>query len=316
MQLIAILQLFIVIRSKSSRRVSIDIIKGDSITREKNPHFKYFYEPQANTTVEVNKTWLHSRPTYTINNDSLNETLNYEPIKKKDIFRIIALGDSFTFGENVSTEDNWTELLERHLNNMRVCPSISKYEVINLGMKGYDAAYELERYRIRGQKYNPDLIIWYITDFYRMTEEINKYYQKLKINNTEERRLADEGVFVGKWELAYNAVIKTYGHKDNETYQINKYKSLRNFYEKDKPLLIVYSEDLSSTSNKDIIPSLSNELKGNNNYYLEMDPFNRNTDFFLDHHINKEGHQKLMLALFTYLESKKILPCPLQEETN
>ena len=63
--------------------------------------------------------------------------MNMTYIKKnKDTFRIITLGDSFTFGMYINTKDNWTELLEDKLNSDMGCKNISMFEVINLGVGG------------------------------------------------------------------------------------------------------------------------------------------------------------------------------------
>ncbi len=56
--------------------------------------------------------------------------------------RIIVLGDSFTFGENVRDEALFSTQLERRLNDR---PAVSglKYEVVNTGVPGYGNAQEL-----------------------------------------------------------------------------------------------------------------------------------------------------------------------------
>ena len=122
---------------------------------------KYYYEPKPNTTEEERPDWLDYTATYTINGDTFNERYDYAVDKPNHTYRIIALGDSYTFGHYVNTADNWTEKLEDMLNVSPLCRDGRRYEVINLGERGYDAQYIAYRYKSRGKKYNPDFIIWH-----------------------------------------------------------------------------------------------------------------------------------------------------------
>lgn len=121
---------------------------------------KYYYEPKPNIVEEERPEWLDYTATYTINSDTLNERYDYVVEKPHDVYRIIALGDSFTFGHYVNTNDNWAEQLEDMLNVSQPCRDGRRYEVINLGERGYDAQYIAYRYKSRGRKYAPDFIIW------------------------------------------------------------------------------------------------------------------------------------------------------------
>jgi hypothetical protein len=309
--MILVLFLYLKIQKSLEKKVlgvSLSVIDAKHIVKPQNANFKYFYEPKQNSTEIVDMKWLNDKPKYTINSDALNEPTDYQIEKEKGTFRIITLGDSFTFGENVSTENNWTELLETKLNNAHQCSNVKKYEVINLGMKGYDAAYELERYKVRGKKYNPDLIVWYVTDFYRITEEIHKLYQKYITDDAKEQALANEGVFDGKWERAYEEVLEIYTRKDNEEHQIQQYRALRNYYDKNKPLLIMYSADLSSRNIHDAVSFFSHKLNEKNNHYYVLTPFS-NDEFLLDRHLNVRGHLDIANQLLTYLATHKMLPC-------
>lgn len=145
----------------------------------KSGNLKHYYEPKQNAVEEVSLSWLPYLPKYTINNDTLNERFDYNIKKKEGVFRIITLGDSFTFGENVDTKDNYSEQLEDMLNAK--CLS-NEFEVINLGVRGYDIQYMNERYLKRGVKYKPDLVIALIGDFqlFRLNEEIYNRREEIK----------------------------------------------------------------------------------------------------------------------------------------
>lgn len=122
--------------------------------------FKYYWKLQPNVVITDEPKWLNYKVTYTHNNDGLNERFDYAVEKPANTFRIITLGDSFTYGVNVNTEYNWTEQLEDILNNDQTNNHL-KFEVINLGVYGFDIPYLIKRYRDIGAKYNPDLIIWF-----------------------------------------------------------------------------------------------------------------------------------------------------------
>jgi lysophospholipase L1-like esterase len=76
--------------------------------------------------------------------------------KLNDTIRVIALGDSFTFGWGVDLNDTWPKQLENLLN--KKCEK-KKFEVLNIGVPGYNTPMEIEFFKLRGIKYNPDIVI-------------------------------------------------------------------------------------------------------------------------------------------------------------
>lgn len=191
-QSITAIFLFFQIRDKykNTLGVSISPINSNTIVQTPSGGLKYFNEPKANTVEEVTEDWLTHKPKYTINNDSLNERFDYPVKKEKSVFRIITLGDSFTFGANIDTKDNYSEQLEDLLHER--CSDNKTYEVINLGVRGYDVQYMNERYQKRGAKYKPDLVIALIGDFqlFRLKEEMGKLADDLKEAEPELDRLS------------------------------------------------------------------------------------------------------------------------------
>lgn len=152
---------------------------------------KYYYEPKPSTIEEEQPEWLDYTVAYTINSDSLNERYDYAVEKPSNVYRIIALGDSFTFGHYVNTADNWTERLEDMLNASPPCQDGRHYEVINLGERGYDAQYIAYRYKSRGKKYNPDFIIWHESGsgFKRIKEILDPMVEQATEELTSEEKL-------------------------------------------------------------------------------------------------------------------------------
>lgn len=145
-------------RSQAAQYAAV-IPKSDLIFQDKE-HLKYYYELKPNITEVDDPKWLSSPATYTINGDGLNDRFDYAVEKKTGSYRIIALGDSFTFGHFVSTPQSWPEVLEDTLNASSAACGGIQFEVLNLGMRGFDIPYLVERYKSVGEKYQPDAVIW------------------------------------------------------------------------------------------------------------------------------------------------------------
>lgn len=90
------------------------------------------------------------------NKDGLRD-INHSYSKPQNVLRVLALGDSFTFGWGVGQNNTWWKLLENELNNHRA--SKYKYEVINLGVWMYTYDQQFLRLKDKGLKYHPDIVI-------------------------------------------------------------------------------------------------------------------------------------------------------------
>jgi len=73
--------------------------------------------------------------------------------KPAGLYRIAALGDSFTFGMAVDEEDTWPKLLEADLAGRRAV------QVINFGVMGYDTTQESRLLETKVPPFQPDLIV-------------------------------------------------------------------------------------------------------------------------------------------------------------
>ena len=296
MQAVIIISLFGYIQKKIGKTLGISINTIDSKFIKVNPRgsLKHFYEPVANSTESAKQDWMTEVVKYSINKDSLNERYDYSVNKNEGVFRIITVGDSFTFGVNVPTKNNWTELLEERLNKERMCKGVNKYEVINLGVGGYDTTYELERYKLRGQKYNPDLIVWFVTDLYRITEEFLELTEKM---NIDEKDYEKKGIFYQRWRLAREKVMEKYGERGLVNFQLDIF---RKFREKNYKNPLLFMTNWSE---------IEEELGNNKIYYSSSEVENDNRNLLPDAHFNELGHQKFMEEVMAALEKNNLIPC-------
>lgn len=112
----------------------------------------------------------------------------YNVEKPNNTFRIVVLGDSFTFGWGVKMEESYPKVLERMLNGTN---SSLKYEVLNFGMSTLNTQEEVDLFYNQGMKYNPDMIvIGYLSynDYFNDTRisemEANFSYENNRLNRT------------------------------------------------------------------------------------------------------------------------------------
>lgn len=82
----------------------------------------------------------------------------YSIEKPPHVFRIAVIGDSFTYGMGLSLEDTFPKQLERMLNTYFKTPELS-FEVLNMGVMGYDIHQEIEWLKTKVLAFDPDLII-------------------------------------------------------------------------------------------------------------------------------------------------------------
>lgn len=295
--------------------VSINPIKKQNIQITPKKNLKYFFEPKANTTISEKPSWLPYKAVYTINSDSLNERYEYSIEKPAGAFRIITLGDSFTFGSYVSTKDNWTELLENKLNSELKCKNINKFEVINLGVKGYDIQYSVERFKLRGRKYNPDLVLWFLKgdDFQQIYELLKEKVQKIEKEEKIDKNSVD---FYFKGDVAYPSYTKATRQLEKELGKKKllmlqaRYLNMINKYYNGPLVIFTFSSE--SKTYKDLIKKFNKERR--NGYFFDgivnlYNPSIKKLFTFPDRHPNQKGHKIIAENVFNYLTKNKIIPC-------
>lgn len=298
------LKIISIIQQKSKSKYVATLKKNNLVFDSQN--LGYFFEPKPNSTEVDNPDWLGYRVKYTYNSDALCERFDYLEQKPKGTYRIISLGASYTFGQYVDAKNNYSEILEDTLNSQIQCLDIKHFEVINLGMRAYDIAYMVERYRKRGVKYNPDLIIWFLEE--GNFRRVNEYILPIEEN------LAREGVpeFDSKTnkylknEMALRKVHDTYSENAILDYQRDTLNKFSQYY---KGLLILLSFPSLSKQYKTIVNDFTNSRQ--NTYYFDKlaDISNIEDYHLVEGHPNKDGHSKIARDIFEYLLEKILRSC-------
>lgn len=106
----------------------------------------------------------------TLNKEGFRDN-DYPLIKSQNTFRIIGLGDSFTYGSGIKdVNDIYLKKLEALLNQN----NIQNYEVLSFAKPGINTKKEIEILKDDALKYNPDMVIlgYFLNDFTDVDNQI------------------------------------------------------------------------------------------------------------------------------------------------
>lgn len=126
------------------------------------PQETYLYDDQTGHWLVPNQqAFTHDKVVIT-NSEGLRDQ-EYAASAPEGTIRILAIGDSQTFGNGLSLEETWPKQLETILNRN---PGKTSYEVINAGIASTDTwQHEIILGRLL-PKYNPDIVVlaFYVND--------------------------------------------------------------------------------------------------------------------------------------------------------
>lgn len=308
------LQVYISIQkySNSVSSVTITPLKKEFLIFPQSASHTSFYEPKPYTTEVNNYPWFSGNATYTINSDGLNERYEYSIEKPTNAYRILTQGDSFTFGHFVDTASNWSELLEDTLKQKYRCQTYTKFEVINLGVRGYDLDYAVERFKTRGKKYNPDIVIWFVNDhhFYAVREllttrenQISESMSPIDIN-----RYIEAGDYFPALHIALEESKRMYSlNKLIEHENASLYEFARNYT---GPLIIVANK--VNPKFLALLDIFRNYRKGSTVIYKSIPDITKiQNATFPDGHPNTLGHEIYAKDIYDLLAKGTAL-CPVE----
>ncbi len=134
-----------------------------------------------------------------INNQGFRDK-EYSYDKSNNTFRILAIGDSITFGYNVALENTWSKKLENKLNNN----SNISFEIINMGVGGYSLTQEIEQIRIEYSKYSPDMVI---IEYFLNDPHFQEIHTVLDVLSFKELR-AREDIMIEEYDLPFKCAFR------------------------------------------------------------------------------------------------------------
>ncbi len=306
-QLVLIFYLVVKIFLKKPR-VIVTKIQNDALIRRSGSKLKYFSEPSPNSMIEDVVPWSKKKVVYTINGDSLNEVRDYNIDRLSKFFRVVTLGDSYTFGQFINTKDNWTEILESKLNALN-CKDIEGFEVINLGVEDYDIQYSIERFILRGQKYNPDLVIWFLKsdDFASINEQIKPFENKIMKDNNlsydSPKYLFDNNIYYPIGQEAYEMFSQK--HSENEVLKTQE-QFFSDFNKQYFGGLLFMTLNDSYVKHNRIMEDI---VKKRDQTFLKIVDVDNIKYRFPDSHPNELGNKKIADDLLDYLRSYILVQC-------
>ena len=278
-------------------------IDKTKIILDQTGELKYYWTLEPNEQWEEQPEWLGYKVSHHVNNDGLRETKNYSIDKPDNTFRIITLGDSFTYGQHVNTDQNWTEVLENKLN--KIDCGYDKIEVINLGVGGFDVQYIVKRYQEIGVKYDPDLILWFENDtgFSRFLELMMPFVYECDNNKSIDNEKQKKEIFHYCWSQATKKVDNLYKKNDlNNIIYVNFDKFFQNAPE--QKTIIFYYDDEWSSEKKEVINHLNSAHPQATFVGIIPTPIAENT--LADGHPSKSGHMVISNSVYTFLLENKL----------
>lgn len=272
--------------------------------------FKHFYEPKPDTVINDAPDWLAARVAYTINRDALNERFDYPEDKPPGTFRIITLGDSFTFGQFVNTSQNYSERLEDRLNATARCRARTRFEVINLGVGGYDIGYAVQRFALRGVKYHPDLVIWLINphNLSQLNDLVKIRQEELQrsMSSTERAERRRKGDYHYAARKATQGLTNELGRKAILQRQAAYLDAFSRIY--GGPLVVVSNRGLEDPESRALIEGFVRR-RPNTWGFRGLSDLIKINGTLPDQHPNAYGHSVIAAQLMEHLKTLSVYPC-------
>lgn len=306
----------------------------------RNDNLLLAYELIPNYNMTIYESRAGGNIVYTINSHGFRD---YEYSKEKDeeIFRIIVLGDSVTFGTAVMLEDTYAKKLETILN--RNSDSDLKFEVLNFGVEGYSTIQEMEFLRTKAIKFDPDLVIvgFFLNDFSPTIMPLSEknIWEREKILNemlspkcslrSKASHFFKQSVFLEKNFFPYLKKIK-YGKNYHKNMFIKPYRDICNYGLIDKGfegiqstlenegiqgMVVLFPLEYSELPYKysDSYNLVDNLARKNGFHTLNLHPYfkERNEELYImmdDVHINSEGALVASEATYGKLKEEKLIP--------
>ncbi len=296
------------------KSAAIAPIKSENYDFSERGNLKYFYEPKPNSQRTDSVTWLSYTTTYHLNNDGFNNSIDYSIEKPADTFRILTIGDSHTFGLYVNPSNNYPSQLGLKLNKQK-CSNISNFEVINLGVPGYDLDYTIERFKSKGLKYSPDLVIWLIKpdDVFQINELMRGRADQIRAemkSTGELQKYEQKGEFFPHVSRAQQELEKELGKEAMTEIGNKKLDHLRTIFNG----TLVF---LSYPEASDLDKLFSEDLKRHplTFFYNDLPAISKREYKLPDRHPNELGYKYIADRIGDFMITKNIIQCNNSNQT-
>lgn len=288
------------------------------------------------------KSWFHGwtmdhnlvTPEYNyvrkVNRELLSDT-NHPVKKRKNEYRIIGLGDSFTEGDGAHADSTWLKALDRKISRDN---SQSKFTFMNAGISGSDVFFEYILLKKKLLKYEPDLVLLALNNSDISDVVIRGGMKRfiengtVKFNNAPrwEPIFAVSYVtrFLLKFGLNYNDIFVK---NDGEEYEVSRneiFQSLLLFQELaleyNFKFLVIFHPVKKEIRNQkldlaDVLLRVQNETEIENlnllNYFTEVEGINsanyERLFWKYDGHHNANGYEKFANGIEWKLKKMKII---------
>lgn len=298
-----------------ARSFGISFLRAQIVTRLHKDDYLFpklgeltmYYELKPHATDTDSPPWLGHTATYTINDDGLNAKVSYPVKKEADTIRIVAIGDSFTFGQYVNTQDSYPAQLEDLLSR-NGCQG-TRYEVLNLGVSGYDISYTVRHYEQKGQKYAPDLVIWFMNghNFYQMNEyRMSREEEILHATRPEKRaEYEQQGNYYFAVDQAQKELVSIVGKKGILSRQKMYLEDFSHLYS-GRLVLAVFD----SMTDPDILPILYTYQSQRLDTWIDqgVPDLDARGEVFRDGHPNVKGYHTIAAHLHEYIVKNHLIP--------
>lgn len=224
----------------------------------------------------------------------------------EDTYRILVVGDSFTFGWGLNASDRYTEILEKRLNRN----ATQKYQVINAAIPGWGLKDYYKFIKYRGQNYNPDMIVAGLVG-----NEYISHAQHTIIQKKAEEEIKEEYNESELSQIKYNNLVADL--------MIDKLIAYREKKSKKESDTYIYSHKIQNISQRNDIPLVFYELgriwhksqeimKTTDPNYLEIpERIRENPEkyrFEEDTHYNAKAQPLLADKLYHHLRNNYSIP--------
>ncbi len=258
--------------------------------------------PQSYAPYQVVTHMERTKPGYVqsiMNGEGINSLHEYTLEKPARVMRIVALGDSFTYGYRVPSHKSYPALLEGMLNERVHCEQYDAFEVMNFGFPGDDILHASERYLQKSQRYAPDLLVWLIKmDDVAIPLHIENYFSSILPGRSA-------GWFIGTlwpslwpyssaWAVAENAVFKVVRHLQHEAFLL---------YLPPGP----HTDSIAASFAREIV------AKESTVQVYESPARLLSQDYQVDSHPTPTGYEKIAADLFSHLLTHQLSGCSVHE---